>query len=758
VTAGVTVHINPNLPWYIARSGGIVAWALIAATVIWGLAFSGKLTRHPKLPSPAWMLDLHRFLGGLAVIFTGLHIAGLMTDKFVGYGPFNVLVPFTGAYRPAATAWGIVAMYLLVSVELTSLVMTRLPRKVWHGIHMSSYVIFTLATIHGLTTGTDARHGILPLVMVLTAIVVAMLTGMRVQIGIAKRTERAQRAQRAQRVAPRRDADGDAAAPARPVRERPARTPAPEAAVADAEPAADELPVRARPVRARPEHDRPLPERAERTAALPAAARSGRSTADGGPAPEPRPTRVLPAREPVLTERGPRRERPVEEVAAQASPAAPAVAYADPGYAPAATLDPRHPGDGYADPRLPAPGYPDPRVPAPGYAGPPVPRPTYGDRGPTAPGYPAPGYGEPGPGGAPFPDPRQRPPGYDDPRLAPPGYGDPRYGDPRYGDPRYGDPRLAPPGYDDPRLAPPGYGDPRYADPRYQDPRLAPPGYADPRYADPRYHDPRLADPRLADPRLADPRLADPRLADPRLADPRLADPRLADPRLAGPRHSDPRFGPPAAYPSGAYPPPAYPPPGGGFDPRGLGAPPATPIAPPQPLAISAPYAEMRPPAPAAPVPPAGPGVQSRAPRPPAYPSPQDDDIEDAEIVEDAAEAVGQTSAVAPHRDAIVYPLRPYGEARVARRGGGDGHAPAAGGHRFSPAVTSATPASGRGPEHRSPRDAAVDRATEGSGSATQRPVAPGPRPSSRDGHENPGSAVGEGPDDPSQRVPGRLP
>jgi DMSO/TMAO reductase YedYZ heme-binding membrane subunit len=238
VTAAISVHVNPNLPWYIARSSGIVAWALVTASVIWGLAFSGKLTRHAKLPSPAWMLDLHRFLGGLAVVFTGFHIAGLMMDKFVGYGPAQIAVPFTGVYRPVATAWGIIGCYLLLSIELTSLLMARLPRKVWHGIHLTSFGVFTLVTVHGLWTGTDARHGILPLTMLLATIVVAMLTGMRAQIAIARRTERAARAQRAGRAAPgarpvRQPAvamDGDARVPERPTRTldrpRPVRQPA----------------------------------------------------------------------------------------------------------------------------------------------------------------------------------------------------------------------------------------------------------------------------------------------------------------------------------------------------------------------------------------------------------------------------------------------------------------------------------------------------------------------------------------------------
>ncbi|HVM64128.1 MAG TPA: hypothetical protein VMU14_04650, partial [Acidimicrobiales bacterium] len=427
--AGVTVHVNPNLPWYIARAGGIVAWALIAATVIWGLAFSGKLTRHPKLPSPAWMLDLHRFLGGLAVIFTGLHIAGLMLDKFVGYGPFNVLVPFTGAYRPVATAWGIVAIYLLVSVELTSLVMTRLPREVWHGIHLSSYVIFALATIHGLTTGTDARHGILPLAMVLTAIVVAMLTGMRAQIGIAKRTERAMRAQRGGRAVPSRGAEGAAAdrpARERPVRSRPERSPVAEpAAVADDLPEVPERPVRRRE----------LPERPAPTPLLePAVAEE--HALPSGLAQEPRHARHLGLPEPALAEAGARTAPiPPARTAAPVPPRQPVPAAAA---AAAAAL----PG-----PSGPPPVGPAPRPPA--YGDPSVPPARY------EPGYPA----------APFAEPRV------------PAPGDPRYADPRYG---YGDPRLA-----HPRLADPRYGDPRAADPRNADPRYAGPRYADARPAGP---------------------------------------------------------------------------------------------------------------------------------------------------------------------------------------------------------------------------------------------------------------------------------
>ena len=55
-----------NMTWYIARSSGIVAWLLLAGSVLWGLALSTKVLRGK--PRPNWILDLHRFLGGIALV------------------------------------------------------------------------------------------------------------------------------------------------------------------------------------------------------------------------------------------------------------------------------------------------------------------------------------------------------------------------------------------------------------------------------------------------------------------------------------------------------------------------------------------------------------------------------------------------------------------------------------------------------------------------------------------------------------------
>lgn len=160
--------MNPQLWWYLARATGYVAWALLAASVIFGLLLGTRLT-HGR-PKPAWILDLHRFLGGTAVAFTALHVAGLVADSYVHFGVAEVLVPFASSWHRGGVALGVVAMYLLAAVEISSLLMRRLPRRVWHRIHLSSYVLFWVATFHLLSAGSDAGHA---LSRVTTAAVIA---------------------------------------------------------------------------------------------------------------------------------------------------------------------------------------------------------------------------------------------------------------------------------------------------------------------------------------------------------------------------------------------------------------------------------------------------------------------------------------------------------------------------------------------------------------------------------------------------------
>jgi hypothetical protein len=146
--------------WYTARSGGIVAWVLVTLAVCWGLFLSTRAAS--KATQPAAILDLHRFLGGLSAAFTAVHVVGLVGDTWIQFGWMEVLVPWTSEFKPTAVAWGVIAMYLLVAVELTSLMIKKLPHPLWWQIHRASFGLYIFATIHGIQAGSDTTQRVVP--------------------------------------------------------------------------------------------------------------------------------------------------------------------------------------------------------------------------------------------------------------------------------------------------------------------------------------------------------------------------------------------------------------------------------------------------------------------------------------------------------------------------------------------------------------------------------------------------------------------
>lgn len=166
--------MSEHLAWYVARSAGLVAWGLVTVTVVWGLLLSTRLL--DRRPRPAWLLDLHRWLGGLSVTFTAVHVGALVADSTVAFGWSDVLVPFATSWHPAGVALGVVGAWLLAAVELTSLAMRRLPRRLWRWVHLGSHGLFWLTTAHLVTVGSDAASPVVVAGAEVLAAVVVFLT------------------------------------------------------------------------------------------------------------------------------------------------------------------------------------------------------------------------------------------------------------------------------------------------------------------------------------------------------------------------------------------------------------------------------------------------------------------------------------------------------------------------------------------------------------------------------------------------------
>ncbi|MEP7045548.1 MAG: ferric reductase-like transmembrane domain-containing protein [Ilumatobacteraceae bacterium] len=140
--------------WYLTRASGIVATVLAVGSLVFGAFFSARNTGNRK--TPAWWLDLHNYLGGLALVFTGVHLLASALDPNSGIGIVQVLIPGTAASATWAVTWGVLATYTFVIAVFTSWPRRRFSRKVWRWLHLTSVAGVALAGLHGFQLGSDA--------------------------------------------------------------------------------------------------------------------------------------------------------------------------------------------------------------------------------------------------------------------------------------------------------------------------------------------------------------------------------------------------------------------------------------------------------------------------------------------------------------------------------------------------------------------------------------------------------------------------
>jgi predicted ferric reductase len=148
-----------ELTWYVLRATGIVAWLLLTTSVVGGLALRTKLLRNRV--RPPWLLDLHRGLAALAVVFTTIHVVAVVVDPWIDFTWVHALVPFTSEWRPLPIAAGVLALHLLAAIQVTSLLQRRVGVTWWRRVHITAVPCWLLATGHLITAGTDATNVLL---------------------------------------------------------------------------------------------------------------------------------------------------------------------------------------------------------------------------------------------------------------------------------------------------------------------------------------------------------------------------------------------------------------------------------------------------------------------------------------------------------------------------------------------------------------------------------------------------------------------
>ena len=140
--------------WLLARASGLTAYAFLTASVVAGLVLKSR--PFGRSLKPGAVTDVHRFLALLGLGMLALHGLSLMLDRTLRMPLAGLLLPGGSTYRPAAVAVGVVAAELMALIYLSFLVRRRIGARNWRRLHWATYLVFLLATVHGVAAGTDS--------------------------------------------------------------------------------------------------------------------------------------------------------------------------------------------------------------------------------------------------------------------------------------------------------------------------------------------------------------------------------------------------------------------------------------------------------------------------------------------------------------------------------------------------------------------------------------------------------------------------
>jgi len=157
--------------WYTTRATGFVALVLLTLVVSLGTFVANRI--GGTIVGRFELNELHRSVSMVALVFLAIHITTTVVDSYVPTGWISILLPMTSAYKRVPIALGAVAFDLILAVWISSLLKVRIANRTWRFIHWFSWLAFATAMVHTILTGTDSRHGVGLIAVVVCGAVVA---------------------------------------------------------------------------------------------------------------------------------------------------------------------------------------------------------------------------------------------------------------------------------------------------------------------------------------------------------------------------------------------------------------------------------------------------------------------------------------------------------------------------------------------------------------------------------------------------------
>ena len=144
------------LLWYAARAAALAALAVLAASLLTGMAI--RTAYLASLARNRAVIDAHQFLTWFWIPLLAVHLGALLLDATSRITPLDLVVPFRvdeGAGSQLAIGVGTIGLLLLVLVAAAAALRRWMRPGVWRWVHRAAYPMFAVFLVHAQLAGSD---------------------------------------------------------------------------------------------------------------------------------------------------------------------------------------------------------------------------------------------------------------------------------------------------------------------------------------------------------------------------------------------------------------------------------------------------------------------------------------------------------------------------------------------------------------------------------------------------------------------------
>lgn len=142
--------------WYAARVAALAAFAVLAGSLLTGMAI--RTAYLAPLARNRGVLALHSFLSWFWLPLIAIHVVAIVLDSTARVSALDVVVPFQVRYSSSsalAIGLGTIGFLLILLIGISSALRRHMSRPLWLWLHRLTYPMFVLLLVHAQLAGSD---------------------------------------------------------------------------------------------------------------------------------------------------------------------------------------------------------------------------------------------------------------------------------------------------------------------------------------------------------------------------------------------------------------------------------------------------------------------------------------------------------------------------------------------------------------------------------------------------------------------------